>query len=187
MGPLAGDLTRLGHDVSIAPLGLNMDCGEGTMAPLLAVVDERRPEVLIGHSRGGQLAVVAAVRRPDLIEQVITVGTPWAVGPPNRFGVPQMAAVLRRAGPRAGRLMAAVDCGTADCCSELRADLDRPPVAHWTALWSSRDRIAGVLGRPPANADDEEDLRLGHLRMIVGRRGRQAIMAHLGGNTCDRN
>jgi pimeloyl-ACP methyl ester carboxylesterase len=37
-----------------------------------------RPVTIVGHSRGGLLAKVIADRRPDIVEQVITLGSPLA-------------------------------------------------------------------------------------------------------------
>jgi pimeloyl-ACP methyl ester carboxylesterase len=177
--PLASTLTGRGHTVTIAPLGRNTDCGERTIERVLALVDQHQPSVLLGHSRGGQLALVAAMRRPEIARRLVTIGTPWTVGPPGRFGVPQVARLLRAGGDRTARLVRSLGCGSGDCCVAFRRDLQGRPKAHWTVLWSSKDRIAGEDGRPPTRADDAIDLRLGHVAMILTRRGRTAIADQL--------
>lgn len=56
---------------------------------LLAVVGET-PAVLVGHSVGGAIAVLAAERRPDLFPAVFAfeAPTPWASWYPTRRAVP---------------------------------------------------------------------------------------------------
>src|SRR5690349_11493848 len=92
-------LRKDGSDVAIAPLGLNTDCGEQTVQRLTAWLDQfgdGQPVAIVGHSRGGQLGRVVAVRRPDLVRRLVTVVTPWSIGPPNRPGVDVVATALRR-------------------------------------------------------------------------------------------
>ncbi|MDQ2648609.1 MAG: alpha/beta fold hydrolase [Actinomycetota bacterium] len=177
--PLANTLRAGGHEVHVAPLGLNIDCGERTTRAVLGLVDELRATAIVGHSRGGQLGLVAAVRRPDLIRALVTVGTPWSIGPPEKPGVEQVAKALRFVRHRGLDLMPSLECGQGPCCTAFRADLLATPTATWTALWSSTDRVAGDEGRPPRSADEEFDLRLGHLAMVTTPRGRRAIADRL--------
>jgi pimeloyl-ACP methyl ester carboxylesterase len=87
-------LRGAGHTVRVAPLGFNVDCSEATVQRLDAWIGDvfgDAPVVLVGHSRGGQLARVVAVRHPDTVTRLITVATPWALGPPDRPGVAAVA------------------------------------------------------------------------------------------------
>jgi pimeloyl-ACP methyl ester carboxylesterase len=74
-------LIRIGYRVAPSGLDRNMDCPDVSLSRLLEAA-ESASEVagqrvrLIGHSLGGTLSRAAAVRRPDLIEQVITLGSP---------------------------------------------------------------------------------------------------------------
>lgn len=162
LGPLARQLRGEGHEVSVAPLGLNVDCGERAAARLEAHLDG--PAALVGHSRGGLLAKVVAVRRPDLVERLVTVATPWLVGPPSP--------AAERIG-RAIRLPSA-GCGTGPCCERLRHDVEQDPAVPWTALWSSADRVAGDLGRPPPAAT-AVDTGTTHVGAVLSAAGRAAI------------
>ena len=174
--PLRRHLDAAGYDVVIAPLGFNVDCGERAVERLLELVDtDDAPVAVVGHSRGGQLARVAAVRRPDRVAALVTAGTPWRMGPPQRPGVGAVAAGLRWARARGVDLLPSIDCATADCCVAFRRDVEEKPAAQWTALWSSRDRVAGDDGKPPASADVEIDTRTSHLGFIRDRRGQVAI------------
>jgi triacylglycerol esterase/lipase EstA (alpha/beta hydrolase family) len=84
--PLRSFLRRLGHEVQGWSLGRN----RGDVAAVLprvaegvrALAERRgRPVHLIGQSLGGVLARELARNQPDLIAQVITLGTPVAGGP----------------------------------------------------------------------------------------------------------
>lgn len=79
--PLRGWLTRLGYRPLSAGIRSNVQCSERVIEQLEArleeavVIDGRRAHV-IGQSRGGMLAHVLAVRRPDLVASITTLGSP---------------------------------------------------------------------------------------------------------------
>jgi pimeloyl-ACP methyl ester carboxylesterase len=186
--PLARTLRHAGYRVTVAPTGLNLDCGERTVGRLERVVEDFAvrtggPAALVGHSRGGQLARVLAVRRPDLVDRLVTAGTPWTIGPPDRPGVATVARVLRRARALGVDLLPSLDCGHADCCTTFREDLHRKPTARWTALWSSMDRMAGADAAPPAEADESVDVGVSHLGLVTSHAGRGAVRMALGQRT----
>ena len=78
---LKGWLRRRGSRAASAGMWINVDCGERT-ANAIEVRLERlaartgREVVLIGQSRGGQLARVLAVRNPDLVGGLVMLGSP---------------------------------------------------------------------------------------------------------------
>jgi pimeloyl-ACP methyl ester carboxylesterase len=160
-------------DARIARLGLNVDCGERSVAKL---IDQLEPgSTVVGHSRGGQLARVAAVRRPELVRRLGTVGTPWSIGPPDRPGVAAIAAAVRSLRRRGVDVLASIDCRDGDCCVAYRRDVDVKPAVPWTAIWSSADSIAGNDGRPPAVADHAVDVPVSHLALVRDPRAIDAI------------
>ena len=137
------------------------------------------PVTLIGHSRGGQLARVVAARYPDMVERLITVGTPWTIGPPDRPGVALGTAVVRGLRRLGVSVMGSIDCATGECCTDYRRDLTAPLAARWVAIWSSRDRIAGEDSRPPAEADVVLDVDASHLGLVRSEAGIAAIRSAL--------
>jgi pimeloyl-ACP methyl ester carboxylesterase len=174
--PLARDLASLGHEVVIAPLGLNVDCGERSVERVLSTIDDLGDDVaLVGHSRGGQLARVAAVRAPDRVTSLITAGTPWTIGPPAYPGVAITARALRALRGRGIDLLPSIECADGPCCVDFRRDVREKPRARWTALWSSRDRVAGADSAPPALADEQRDTGTSHIGFVRDARGREAI------------
>lgn len=180
--PLRDTLRRGGYDVGVAPLGFNVDCGEATAQRLEAWLERFAAGdsvAVVGHSRGGQLARVVAVRRPDLVRRLVTVVTPWSIGPPDRPGVEMVAGVMRALRRRGLPVMGAIDCATATCCIQFRAAVEEKPAVPWTALWSSRDRFAGEDARPPRSADNARDIRTGHVGAVTTATGIAAIVAEL--------
>jgi len=127
---------------------LNTGCTESLVTNLesrLASVAERagRPAVVLGQSRGGTLGRVLAVRRPELVEQLVTLGSPtrdlmavhrvaWvgigAVGLLGTLGVPGCFSITCRAG---------------DCCADARSDLTGPFPAgvRYISVYSRSDEI----------------------------------------------
>src|ERR1700712_1603897 len=79
--PMRGWLTRLGYSPMPAGIRANIQCSERIVGSLEArlghavAIDGRRAH-LIGQSRGGMLAHVLGVRRPDLVASVTTLGSP---------------------------------------------------------------------------------------------------------------
>lgn len=93
---LAGWLRRIGYRPAQSGIAFNA----GSLSRLLGQV-ERRAETLteggtrltiIGHSLGGIFARVLAVRRPDLIEDVVALGSPLT-GNPRRASHPLVRAL----------------------------------------------------------------------------------------------
>ncbi len=79
--PMRGWLSRIGYHAESSGIRTNIQCSERVMASLEARaeqayrLDGRRIHV-VGQSRGGMLAHVLGVRRPDLIASVTTLGSP---------------------------------------------------------------------------------------------------------------
>jgi len=82
---LGGWLRRAGYQPAQSGITFNA----GSLSRLLRQVEERAERLalghgrltVIGHSLGGVFARVLAVRRPDLIEDVITLGAPLSGNP----------------------------------------------------------------------------------------------------------
>ena len=80
---LQGWLDRLGYKAYLSGILFNVQHSERMLAGLrhrlVQVEAEARARVsIVGHSRGGLLAKVLSQRRPQSVEQVITIGSPLA-------------------------------------------------------------------------------------------------------------
>lgn len=179
--PLARALAHRGWRTEVAATGLNVDCAEVGTGKVVAAVEEAvaatgQTAVVVGHSRGGQLALACAVRRPEHVGLVVTMGTAADVGLP-RVRIIRAAAgaagLLRRVG---GPRLASLDCGDGACCTRLRADLDRPVpagVVH-ASLVAARDGfVPRASGTFPGAKELEVDT--GHLGLAVSIPGWAAV------------
>ena len=145
---LAGWLRRRGSRTAAAGLRLNVDCGErivsglGTRLRRLSL-RAQRPVVIIGQSRGGELARVLAVRNPELVGTLVTLGSPvldpLSVGP----GVMRAVRSVARLGDLGVPRMFSSECGDGACCAEFRTDLRAPlpESVRAVAVYSKTDGI----------------------------------------------
>ena len=148
MAVLRGWLRRRGSRALSAGIRLNIDCAERAVgrleAPLRKLAERTgRRVVVIGQSRGGELARVLAVRNPDAVSALVVLGSP--VLEPLRVG----RAVLRalRYVARLGDLgipgMLSMQCADGECCAAFRKDLGAPlpPDVRAVAIYSRSDGI----------------------------------------------
>ncbi|MDL5158854.1 esterase/lipase family protein [Actinomycetospora termitidis] len=152
-GFLAGDtslavlrawLRRCGYRAYRSGIAWNVDCSEAAVRRLdrrLADVAARagRPVTVIGHSRGGLLAHAVAVRRPNRVRRVITLGSP--LSSPFDASVLTLAAV---GGARLGQNLlrpARPQCLTVGCPCAFGADLRAPNPVPVTSIRTVEDGI----------------------------------------------
>ena len=127
-----------------ANVGCTRDSAEALERRIEAIATKRgRKVVVIGHSLGGLMARGIAGRRPDLVDGIVTLGSPilapGAAHPILLFDLALMVR-LRRAG--LGKLMGE-DCTSGDC-ARLSWEESRLPLARgvwFTSVFSRRDGI----------------------------------------------
>ncbi len=148
LAPLALWLGRRGHPVASAGMLVNTECAERAIGRLeqrlerLADANGARV-VALGQSRGGTLARALGARRPDLVSQVVMLGSPvldpLAVGPTVRAIVLGVASLGERGLPGAF----SNECRDGACCKQFRADLvtDLDPAVRLTGFYSRSDAI----------------------------------------------
>jgi pimeloyl-ACP methyl ester carboxylesterase len=170
---LAGWLKRIGHRPVRSRIRWNVGC-LGTGVDRLEQRLEQTAELhgsriaLVGQSRGGCMARALAVRRPDLVSRVVTLGSPlldplaihpavWAqvhaVGLLGTLGVPGLFSSGCKAGP---------------CCARANAEV-AAPLPDGVALTSVWSRSDGIV-RWRACLDPQADLvevRASHIGMAA--------------------
>jgi pimeloyl-ACP methyl ester carboxylesterase len=156
-GFMAGDasLTRMalwlrggGYELARSGLSWNAGCMEQTVRELehrlaAAVAHNGQRALLVGQSRGGSIGRALAALRPDLVQTLVTLGSPildqlavsWRVWP-------SIAAVglLGTAGVPG---MFSLSCVRGDCCARTREAI-RAPLAdevRFLSLYSRSDEI----------------------------------------------
>jgi pimeloyl-ACP methyl ester carboxylesterase len=156
-GFLAGDISlelmarwlrRIGHEPCRARMRANVDCTGRALdrleEALQRTVDEHgRRAGIVGQSRGGTMARVLAVRRPDLVGRIVCLGAPltdqFAVHPWVRAQVEAVALLGSIGVP--GTF--SHGCRGGDCCAlafeQLTAEF--PADLHFTSVYSRHDGI----------------------------------------------
>jgi pimeloyl-ACP methyl ester carboxylesterase len=156
-GFLAGDdslgmmtrwLRRTGHHTRKAGMRSNVNCSEATVNRLeerLEVLAECQEQkvAIIGQSRGGNLARVLAVRRPDLVSGIVTLGSPqldpMAVHPLIRMQVLAVGALGTLGAPG----VFSRGCRSGRCCERFWEDMqdDFPNGVGYVSIYSRSDGI----------------------------------------------
>ncbi|TME02920.1 MAG: hypothetical protein E6I61_12565 [Chloroflexi bacterium] len=147
-GFLAGDWTlrtqfdwlrRVGYRPRLAGVAFNVMYSEVMLRPLIDTLVAMHHKTasrvsVIGHSRGGVLAKVLSHRKPDLVEQVITLGSP--------LNDPFDVHPLTMAGVHAAHLFNAVRYGhPASVEMRFLRDLRAAPRVPTTSIYSRSDGV----------------------------------------------
>jgi triacylglycerol lipase len=131
LGVMAAWLKQIGYRPCRAGMRANVDCTSRALERLDSQLERfaerhERKVTIVGQSRGGSMARVLAVRRPDLVAGVVCLGSPvidpLAVHPFVRAQV-EAVALLGTLGLRG---LFSHACQFGSCCREARADASAP-------------------------------------------------------------
>ncbi|MBK5233114.1 MAG: alpha/beta hydrolase [Thermoleophilia bacterium] len=156
-GFLAGDpsLTRMAkwlrsgeYELVRSGIRWNVDCMEKTVSAVerrleIAVEADGRRALVVGQSRGGAIGKVLAIRRPDLVETLVTLGSPlrnqtdvhprvWpSIGLVGGLGTVGVPGLLSR------------ECMNGDCCRQARTEFYRrfPEDVRFISFYSRSDTV----------------------------------------------
>lgn len=186
MAVMGAWLRRSGRRPSRARIGINIGCAEEQARRL-----ERRLEriaggsggrvAIVGHSRGGHFARILAVRRPELVSGIVTLGAP----PLDPLGVhalvalaPVAIAALGSAGvPRVFR----ASCFLGECCRRFRTELHGPfpEDVGFVAVFSKSDGVVDWR-RLTERAATPVEVTASHLGLVVNPHAYRAVADALG-------
>jgi pimeloyl-ACP methyl ester carboxylesterase len=147
LGLMARHLRTLGYRTYRSSMHANIGCtleaSEALERRIEAIAERRGRKVsIVGHSLGGLMARGLAARRPDLVDGIVTLGSPMlapgATHPVLLFDLK----VLNRL-QRVGMKVMGEDCTSGDCArsswEQARAPLARG--VAFTSVYSRRDGI----------------------------------------------
>ena len=148
LATLGSWLRRRGHRTNRSGIRLNIDCSAAATKRLEERLERfvelsGEPAVLIGQSRGGLFARVLAVRRPDLVRSVVTLGSPqqdpFAVHPLVWVQGALIAGLAAIGVPG----VASRHCRSGACCRDFMRDLEAalPRGVGHLSIYSRRDGI----------------------------------------------
>jgi pimeloyl-ACP methyl ester carboxylesterase len=105
--------------------------------------DEGRKVTLVGHSRGGMIVKLAALRRPDLVAGIVVLTAPVPGTLSVAAHVRKQLEVLFRLHRRGLRAVIAEDCVTGECADRVAAELTAPFPADvaYTSVYTRDDAI----------------------------------------------
>ena len=166
-------LRTLGYRTYRSTMHANVGCTQKASYALerrieAITIKRERKVTIVGHSLGGLLARGIAARRPDLVDGIITMGSPLlapgAIHSVLAFDLSVVIA-LRRAG--LGGMMGD-ECTSGDCArlswEESRRELDAS--VAFTSVFSRRDGVVDWRGCLDPGAQTIE-VRTSHLGMAV--------------------
>ncbi|WP_433781300.1 esterase/lipase family protein [Actinomycetospora sp. CA-101289] len=176
LDPMAARLRARGHDVLPVTTGAGLGCA-GRAAEALAdrVIEtaERTgaPVQVVGHSRGGQFARVAAaradVRAGAHVAGLVTLGAPFDLYG-LRWPTLAQAAAVSAAGSLGVPGLATLACLRGGCCAAFRAGLRAPwpRDVPFTSIYSRSDRAVPWRSSHDPHARNVE-VAGGHLALLT--------------------
>lgn len=181
-GFLAGDpslttmarwLSRNGHHPVRAGLRWNVGCLGETVDRLERRAEELAEEAggriaVIGQSRGGTCAKALAVRRPDLLETVVALGSPLLDQLDVHPSVWAQAHLIGTLGTLGMPGLLSAECRSGACCTRALDEVASrlPPEVSMTSIYSRSDGI--VRWRSCLDPDAElVEIEASHIGMAV--------------------
>jgi pimeloyl-ACP methyl ester carboxylesterase len=193
-GFLAGDdsfglmtqwLRRTGHRTRRAGIRSNIDCSSAAVERIAERLEQfaetsGQKVAIIGQSRGGNLAKVLAVRRPDLVSGIVTLGSPqldpFDIHPLVRMQVYAVGTL----GTLGLRGFFKHSCRTGECCRSFWQDLagPMPKGVGYLSVYSKSDGVVRWRACLDPHAEHLE-IKASHMGMAVAPRAYRATAAAL--------
>jgi pimeloyl-ACP methyl ester carboxylesterase len=150
LGTMTRWLRENGYRTRRAAIRANIACSEESCARLEARLEEMahaagQRVAIIGQSRGGVFARALAVRRPDLVAGIVTLGSPTVnqLGGTHPFVLAQVFVIGALGTGRVPGMFSVRCLRDGGCCEPFRRDLicDFPPEVGYTGLYSKTDGV----------------------------------------------
>lgn len=145
---MRGWLRRRGHRVRMSGIRTNVACAEVLVTRIekrlrMLAADADQPVFLIGQSRGGALARSLAVRNPELVAGLVTLGSPVVDSLAVSSQVLRTVRWVAALGDIGVPGVFSSTCKDGACCAQFRAELAAPLPRrlHATAVYSRSDGI----------------------------------------------
>jgi pimeloyl-ACP methyl ester carboxylesterase len=186
LSALARALRAQGHRTYRSGIHANVDCTARAQIQLerrLEAVAQRRGRrvTVVGHSLGGLLARGLAVRRPDLVAGIVTLGSPMLAPGAHHAVLGRSLDTLVRLSRVGVPGVMARECIAGACArSSFEASrLPLPPEVSFTAVYSRRDGIVDwrACVDPLATA---VEVRSSHVGMVVDPAAIRAVCEAVG-------
>jgi pimeloyl-ACP methyl ester carboxylesterase len=186
LSTMAKWLRANGYRTTRTGIRANIGCSEAACKRLedrVEALAERSGQrvAIVGQSRGGMLARVVAVRRPDLIAGIVCLGAPtlsWfrvhpivllQVGLVGALGTGRVPGIL------------SIKCLRGDCCKAFRTDLpaEFPPSVRYVSVYSRSDGIVDWRACLDPAADEQVEVNASHIGMALNEEVYRVVAATL--------
>jgi triacylglycerol lipase len=161
-----------GYRTQRAGIRSNIACSEEGMQRLIPRIERLAEETgqrvaLVGQSRGGVLARALAVRRPDLVSGIVTLGAPTVRQLSAHPVVLAQVALVGVLGTTRVPGMFRLSCLLGKCCERFRSEHTGPFPADvgFTAIYSRTDGVVDWRACLDPAADEQVEVRASHLGM----------------------
>jgi triacylglycerol lipase len=187
LGTMASWLRRAGYCTHRTGIRANFDCSEEACRRLEARLEhmaERHGErvVIVGQSRGGVFAKALAASRPDLVQGIVTLGSPvvsqLAVHPLVLAQVGLVSALGSARIPG----MFSLSCLRGKCCERFRAAIEGPfpDDVGYVSVYSRSDGVVQWRSCLDPAADELVEVSASHCGMGVNAQAFLAVADALG-------
>lgn len=182
---LAAALRREGFRTYRSQIRANVGCTLQAAALLetrlesIAIRRDSRVQI-VGHSLGGLLARGLAVRRPDLISGIVTLGSPLMAPAAHHVSLTVMIEMLNRLSRAGLPGVMAEDCVAGTCALASFTEASEPIVedVRFTSVWSPLDGIVDPQAcRDPLS--HQVKVRSSHCGMAFDPKVRDVVVAAL--------
>jgi pimeloyl-ACP methyl ester carboxylesterase len=124
--------------------GCTLDAAAQLEGRLESIASRRGCKVqIVGHSLGGMLARGLAVRRPDLVAGIVTLGSPMLAPGAHHVTLTKSVEMLVRLSRAGWPGLMSEDCVAGECARQSfdESRQPMPPGVSFTAIYSKRDGI----------------------------------------------
>jgi triacylglycerol lipase len=184
LGTMSSWLRRAGYCTHRTGIRANFDCSEEACRRLEARLEhmaERHEErvIVIGQSRGGVFAKALAARRPELVEGIVTLGSPTVSQLDVHPLVLAQVGLVSALGSAHVPGMFRWSCLRGECCKDFRAAIEGPfpEEVGFVALYSKTDGIVNWRSCVDPAADELVHVHASHCGMSLNA---QAFLAVAG-------
>lgn len=174
LGTMSGWLRRAGYCTHRTGIRANLDCSEEACNRLEARLEhmaERHGErvTVVGQSRGGVFAKALAARRPELVEGIVTLGSPTMSQLDIHPLVLAQVGLVSALGTARLPGMFTVNCLRGACCERFRAALAGPfpEDVGFVAVYSKSDGVVNWRACLDPAADELVRVSASHCGMGV--------------------
>ena len=181
LGLMTRWLRKTGHHTRKAGMRANVDCSSAAVERLAerleCLADTRGERVgIIGQSRGGNFAKVLAVRHPDLVSGIVTLGSPQLDPLDIHPFVRAQVRALATLGSAGLSGLFSHGCLGDKCCTSFWEDLERPLRSDvgYLSVYSKSDGVVNWRSCLDPAAEHLE-IRASHIGMAVAPRAWRAV------------